>query len=105
MACDKQSDTGSTATTRGPDSRRGRSIYLGNCAACHNSDPTKDGSVGPAIAGSTLELVTARVLNASYPPNYKPKRNTKAMPAQPYLKSAIPDLVAFLNQPEKSATR
>ncbi len=104
MGCDKRSDGEPKSTAGGADPRRGKSIYLGNCAVCHNSDPGKDGSVGPAIAGASLELVTARVLKASYPPNYKPKRNSRAMPAQPYLKSAIPDLVAFLNQPQKSAT-
>jgi len=98
-ACDKKSEDDSQKTARIGDPRRGRSIYLANCAACHNSDPSKDGSVGPAIKGSSLELVTTRVLKASYPPGYTPKRKTTAMPAQPYLESTIPDMVAFLNQP------
>jgi mono/diheme cytochrome c family protein len=83
-------------TARGVDARRGRGIYLANCAACHNSDPSKDGSVAPAIKGSSQALLEARVLRASYPPGYTPKRKTSLMPAQPYLKSAIPDLAAYL---------
>jgi mono/diheme cytochrome c family protein len=86
-----------TQTARAPDANRGRGIYLSNCAACHNSrDPSKDGPTGPAIQGSPRELLEARVLKATYPPGYKPKRKTALMPAQPYLKSAIPDLAAFL---------
>lgn len=75
---------------------RGRSIYLSNCAACHNPDPSKDGPVGPAIKGASRELIEARVLRATYPPGYTPKRRTSVMPAQPYLKSAIPHIAAFL---------
>lgn len=79
------------------DAARGRAIYLAMCAACHNNDPSKDGTVGPAIKGSSRELMEARLLRASYPPDYKPKRKTTVMPAQPYLESSLPDLVAFLN--------
>ena len=55
-----------------------------NCVACHNNDPSKDGSIGPAIKGSSRELIESRVLSTSYPPNYKPKRLTKVMPQFPY---------------------
>ena len=81
------------------DAKRGRALYLGNCAACHNSDPSKDGAIGPAVKGASRELIEARVMRASYPPDYKPKRKTAAMPAQPYLESSLPDLAAFLNRP------
>jgi mono/diheme cytochrome c family protein len=74
----------------------GRSAYLANCIACHNADPTKDGSVGPAIAGSSPELVEARVTRAAYPPGYTPKRTTQLMPAQPFLKDMVPNLAAYL---------
>ena len=79
------------------DAKRGRALYLTNCAACHNSDPSKDGPVGPAIKASSRDLIEARVMRAAYPPNYKPKRKTAVMPAQPYLASSLPDLAAFLN--------
>lgn len=97
-ACSKDS-TPTTQTAADGNPQRGKSIYLSNCAACHNSDPAKDGSVGPAIQGSPRALIEARVLQAGYPSDYTPKRKTTIMPAQPYLKSAIPDLAAFLNQP------
>jgi mono/diheme cytochrome c family protein len=93
--CDKKSDA-PTKTAAAEDPNRGRAIYLSNCAACHNPDPSKDGSVGPAIKGASRELIEARLMRASYPPGYKPKRNTAAMPAQPHLESSIPDLAAFL---------
>lgn len=95
-ACTKDSNL-PTQTARAGDANRGRGIYLSNCAACHNSsDPSKDGPIGPAIKGSSQALLEARILTAGYPQGYNPKRKTAVMPAQPYLKSAIPDLAAFL---------
>jgi mono/diheme cytochrome c family protein len=78
------------------DPAKGRQIYALNCTACHNADPTKDGALGPAIAGSSLELVTARVLHAAYPPGYTPKRQTQQMVALPHLEPALPDIAAYL---------
>ena len=74
----------------------GRRAYVANCTACHNPDPAKDGTLGPALAGSSLALVEARVLRAEYPPGYTPKRPSQLMPAQPYLKSEVPNLAAYL---------
>jgi mono/diheme cytochrome c family protein len=93
--CTKDSDL-PAKRVQGGDARRGKALYLSNCAACHNSDPSKDGPVGPAVKGSSEALIEARLLRASYPSGYTPKRKTSAMPAQPYLKSTIPDLAAFL---------
>ena len=93
--CANDSDS-PVQTTLGEDARRGRALYLSNCAACHNSDPSKDGPVGPAIKGSSQALIEARILRAGYPPGYRPKRTTSVMPAQPYLGSTVPDLAAFL---------
>jgi mono/diheme cytochrome c family protein len=95
-ACDKRSTDTAVAKAGAGDPKRGRAIYLTNCAACHNNDPSKDGAIGPAIKGSSKELVEARVLRAGYPPGYTPKRRTTMMPAQPDLQPAIPDIVAFL---------
>jgi mono/diheme cytochrome c family protein len=94
-ACGKKSDAPAKTAGDG-DPNRGRAIYLSNCAACHNNDPSKDGPIGPAIKGSSRELIEARVLRASYPPGYTPKRKTTMMPAQPDLKPTIPYLAAFL---------
>jgi mono/diheme cytochrome c family protein len=74
----------------------GRKVYMANCTACHNPDPAKEGTMGPAIAGSPLALVEARILRAEYPPGYKPKRDSTLMPAQPFLKDDVPALAAYL---------
>lgn len=94
-ACTKESDP-PAATARAGNANRGRGIYLSNCAACHSTDPSKEGSTGPAVKGSSRELLEARILRAAYPVGYAPKRKSTAMPTYPYLKSAIPDLAAFL---------
>jgi mono/diheme cytochrome c family protein len=78
------------------DPTKGRQIWFGQCVACHNPDPGKDGPIGPAVRGSSKDLLEARVLHASYPPGYTPKRETKVMPARPDLVAGIPDLAAFL---------
>ncbi len=75
---------------------RGQSIYKINCIACHNVDPSKDGINGPAIAGSSLELLTARLLKAEYPAGYSPKRKSQGMPAMIHLEKEIPALEAYL---------
>ncbi len=74
----------------------GKRIYVANCTACHNPDPAKEGTLGPAIAGSSLALVEARVMRAEYPPGYTPRRDSNLMPAQPFLKAGVPDLAAYL---------
>lgn len=86
---------GACAKAEGP-SARGRQVYLAQCIACHNSDPSKDGPLGPAIRGSSLELLEAKVLRGDYPPGYRPKRDTKLMPPQPQLAPHVKDLAAFL---------
>jgi len=75
---------------------RGRRIYLSSCVVCHNPDPTKPGAAGPEVAGASPALLEARVVHASYPPGYTPKRPTKAMVALPHLAPYIDDLAAFL---------
>ena len=75
---------------------RGRRVYLANCSSCHSPDPSRSGPLGPAIQGSSRELIEARVLRASYPSGYRPKRTSRLMPAQPHLAERIDDLAAFL---------
>jgi mono/diheme cytochrome c family protein len=93
LGCSKDSND---SPAKNPDWQRGRAVYLANCVACHNNDPSKDGPIGPAIKGSSKELIESRVLRTEYPPNYKPKRPTKVMPQFPFLKDDIPYLVAYL---------
>ena len=77
----------------------GSRAYRANCIACHNFDPEREGTLGPAIAGSSRELIEARVLRADYPPGYTPKRDTRLMPAQPYLRGEVESLAAYLALP------
>jgi hypothetical protein len=67
------------------------------------------GKPGPEIAGSSRELVEARVLHVAYPPGYTPKRKTNTMRAMPRLAAEIDNIVAFLaaakkQEPEDQAT-
>jgi mono/diheme cytochrome c family protein len=94
-------DLGSSPGATGPaplpgTAERGRRVYLARCTACHSPDPGRNGPVGPAIKGSSMALVRARVLQAAYPPGYVPKRPTRIMPPQPDLAPWIADLAAFL---------
>jgi len=81
---------------------RGQIIYMINCAVCHNPDPNLPGTEGPPIAGSSRELVADRVLHLTYPPGYKPKRNTHLMRAIPTLAPEIGNLTAFLDAAQRS---
>lgn len=78
--------------------QRGRTTYLSVCIACHNTDPNKDGSLGPAVAGSSRALLEAKVIHGNYPPGYAPKRSSNAMPAQPHLADQIDALHAYLSE-------
>ncbi len=80
----------------GSPAARGKQVYLSQCIVCHNSDPSKDGPLGPAVKGSSRELVEARVLRAAYPPGHRPKRGSAIMKPMPQLAPAIDDLSAFL---------
>ena len=91
-ACSKKSEQ----SGQNPAWERGRAVYVANCVACHNSDPSKDGPIGPALKGSPKELIESRVLRTEYPPGYQPKRNTKVMPTFPFLKTEIPYLAVYL---------
>ncbi|MFZ1889927.1 MAG: cytochrome c [Candidatus Binataceae bacterium] len=84
--------------TRPPDAvERGRLVYVTHCIVCHNSDPNLDGAQGPAIAGSSSELLADRTLRLTYPSGYRPKRTTHNMRAITDLTPAqIDDLTAYL---------
>jgi mono/diheme cytochrome c family protein len=83
----------------GPDlseaAERGKATYFTVCIACHNAKPSLDG-LGPAIAGSSRDVLEARVIHGVYPPGYQPKRKSQAMPAFPHLAGNIDDLAAYL---------
>ena len=79
-----------------PLAQEGRRIYGNVCIACHNGDPTRDGSLGPAIAGSSRELLEARVVRGEYPPGYTPKRPSVTMPRFESLADQVDALTAYL---------
>jgi len=79
-----------------PEAERGRTVYTGQCTACHAFDPAQPGPVGPEVKGSSRELVEAKVLRGTYPSGYKPKRPTSVMPPQPQVAGDIPALAAYL---------
>jgi mono/diheme cytochrome c family protein len=79
--------------------REGEKVYQNVCIACHNGNPNLDGALGPANAGSSTELLAAKVLRGEYPPGYTPKRpGSNTMPPFPYLADKIPALAAYLGE-------
>lgn len=78
--------------------KSGQRVYSTQCISCHGPDPKKDGPLGPAVFGSSLELIKLRVLSTEYPSGYTPKRTTKMMQPMPHLKNEIENLHKFLNQ-------
>jgi len=74
----------------------GKQAYLAECIVCHHNDPAKDGPLGPAIKGSSQELLEAKVLRGTYPPGYTPKRTSGVMPSLPKLAPRIANLAAYL---------
>jgi mono/diheme cytochrome c family protein len=79
-----------------PEAERGRQVYVAQCSSCHAADPARDGPVGPAVKGSSRELLEARVLRGVYPPGYTPKRPTAVMQPLPQLAGSLDDLAAYL---------
>ena len=77
---------------------RGRQVYLAQCTQCHNLDPASQGPVGPAVTGSSPDLIEAKVIRGEYPPGYTPKRPTRVMPPQPALAPDVPALAAYLKR-------
>ncbi len=79
-----------------PVAELGRQTYLARCVACHNTDPAQPGPVGPALKGSSRELLETKVLKGSYPPGYAPKRPTTVMVPIPAVAQEIPALAEYL---------
>lgn len=59
---------------------RGRTVYMTTCVVCHHTNPKLVGPTGPAIYGSSLELINAKLLKGGYPEGYKAQRSTHLMP-------------------------
>lgn len=92
-ACDKK------AVSADPKVRDGRAVYISYCISCHNINPAIDGSLGPAVKGSSLDLLQARVIRGEYPAGYSPKRPSKIMQKLPLTEANVEVLHAFLSAP------
>jgi mono/diheme cytochrome c family protein len=79
-----------------PLAERGRQVYLGQCTACHATDPTQPGPVGPPLKGTSREVLEAKTLRGGYPPGYQPKRKTAIMPPQPQVGGELDALAEYL---------
>ncbi len=97
VSCTKKETAENTVLTPDQLAVHGKTVYQLNCVACHGADPKVDGPVGPSIAGSSKELIEARVMRTQYPDDYKPKRTSHTMVALPHLQNEIPALHAYLN--------
>jgi mono/diheme cytochrome c family protein len=84
------------APAAGGDPAVGQQIYLSQCTACHAPNPAVDGSLGPAVKGATKALLEARLLHGTYPPGYRPRRDTRVMQPMPGLAPNLDDLAAYL---------
>jgi hypothetical protein len=97
FACTKKTESSGPLTAE-QGWERGKSVYISNCASCHNVNPKIDGAVGPAVFSSSRELLEARIMRAEYPAGYTAKRSTKTMVALPHLEKEVPHLVEFLSR-------
>lgn len=79
-----------------PKVAKGKVLFASHCIACHNMNPSLEGTLGPAVKGSSLELLKARVLHGTYPPGYTPKRATKIMVKLPLTEGDVEAIHAFL---------
>src|SRR5262245_11941768 len=82
--------------TLSPEAERGRQVYSTQCTSCHAADPVQNGPLGPAVKGSSRELLDARVVRGGYPPGYTPKRSSAIMQPMPHLAGSLDDLAAYL---------
>jgi mono/diheme cytochrome c family protein len=97
-----QSKSASSTATQDPAAalrQRGKTVYATNCTSCHAADPKMEGALGPAVMGSSRELLEARIVHGNYPEGYQPKRDSKVMVALPHLKSEIEALSVYLQAP------
>jgi Predicted membrane protein len=92
---DKNNQNNSVALTTNID--KGKMVYFANCVSCHNNNPKKPGSIGPAVYGVPIDVLTQKTLSGKYPENYRPKRTSKIMPLMPHLNMEISNLYAFIN--------
>jgi mono/diheme cytochrome c family protein len=79
-----------------PEAERGRQVYQAQCIVCHNADPAQSGAIGPAVKGSSEELLRTKIVSGGYPAGYAAKRPTKVMQPMPHVANDVPALAAYL---------
>ena len=79
------------------DIEKGRIVYFANCVSCHNNNPKKTGSIGPAVYGASIDVLAQKIVFGKFPENYSAKRTSKIMPLMPHLKKEISNLHVFIN--------
>ncbi len=88
--------SGDSDSSADPAVARGETIYRNICVVCHNADPNEQGTMGPAIARATRDVLEAKVLRGEYPAGYTPARETHQMPQFEYLEPNLDDIEAFI---------
>jgi mono/diheme cytochrome c family protein len=99
LACgDSDASKGDAAEQGGVTDQvaRGKHYYQNVCIACHHGDPNVDGTLGPALAGSPLEVIEAKVMRGEYPEGYTAKRDTATMPRFEFLGPELANIAAYL---------
>jgi mono/diheme cytochrome c family protein len=91
MACAGESEESGDAAVA-----RGEKIYRNICVVCHDADPSQAGTLGPAVAGASRELLEAKLLRGEYPTGYTPQRNTQQMPLFEFLEPNLDEIATFL---------
>lgn len=77
----------------------GEVLYQANCTFCHSYNASVDGHIGPAITGTSFEVLEAKLHRATYPKGYIPKRTTLLMPTFPQFSQAeLEAIYLYLNQ-------
>jgi len=76
----------------------GQALYTANCTSCHNSNPTFMGPIGPALKGSSWQLVQVKTTYGTYPKGYMPKRATNMMPQFKFTPEQILQITDYINR-------
>ena len=77
--------------------KKGKKIYMTSCISCHNPNPKLTGTLGPAVFGTSFEVLKYKMLKGTYPKGYQPKRSSQMMPTFPEQRDNLDALHAFLN--------
>jgi len=84
------------------DISKGQVIYKQNCISCHNTNPSKVGSIGPELTSTPLEVFRTKVPHGKYPEGYTPKRSTNAMPKFKRLEKEVEHIYNYVKSFKKT---